>query len=85
MMKIATPIAFVWAGLLVASGMIFNVGMESCLPRALNILGLAVAAIGISSVVPALKSLAAASGAGQIVWCAWLGIVLLTAAREAKA
>ena len=133
-MKVATPIAFIWAGLLVASGMVFNVGMESCLslmlsdptqaaalwastnlvsaglsgngeivggswmflvslaalrtkslPVALNILGLAVAAIGVSAVVPALKDLAAAFGLGQIVWCAWLGIVLLKGVREAKA
>ncbi len=133
LMKVATPIAFIWAGLLVASGMIFNVGMESCLtlmrsdpsqaaalwastdlvssglsgngeivggswmllaslaalktkslPVALNILGLAVAAIGISSVIPPLKDLAAAFGLGQIAWCSWLGIVLLKGARETK-
>jgi hypothetical protein len=133
LMKAATPIAFIWAGLLVASGMVFNVGMESCLalmqsdpaqaaalwastnlvssglsgngeivggswmllaslaalkkkslPVALNILGLAVAAIGISSVIPALKDLAAAFGLGQIAWCSWLGIVLLHGVPEAK-
>lgn len=133
LMKVATPIAFIWAGLLVASGMVFNVGMESCLtlmrsdpaqaaalwasinlvssglsgngeivggswmllaslaalktkglPVALNILGLAVAAIGISSVIPTLKDLAAAFGLGQIAWCSWLGIVLLKGAREVK-
>ena len=134
LMKVATPIAFIWAGLLVASGMVFNVGMESCvslmpsdptqaaalwastnlvsaglsgngeivggswlllvslaalktksLPAVLNILGLAVAAIGISAVVPALKNLAAAFGLGQIVWCTWLGFVLLKGVRVAKA
>jgi hypothetical protein len=134
LMKVATPIAFIWAGLLVASGMIFNVGMESCLtlmssdpaqaaalwastdlvssglsgngeivggswmllvslaalkrkslPVALNILGLAVAAIGILSVIPPLKNLAAAFGLGQIAWCTWLGIVLLRGVREARA
>jgi hypothetical protein len=134
LMKVATPIAFIWAGLLVASGMIFNVGMESCLslmrqapaqaaplwasidlvssglsgngeivggswmllaslaalrtkslPVVLNIIGLVVVVIGISAVVPALKDLAAAFGLGQIVWCAWLGIVLLRGNREVKA
>ena len=134
LMKVATPIAFIWAGLLIASGMVFNVGMETCvslmpteptqaaalwastnlvstglsgngeivggswmllvslaalktksLPFALNILGLAVAAIGISAAVPALKNLAAAFGLGQIVWCTWLGIVLLKGVREVKA
>lgn len=134
LMKVATPIAFIWAGLLVASGMVFNVGMESCvslmpsdptqaaalwastslvseglsgngeivggswmllvslaalktksLPAALNILGLAVAAIGISAAVPALKNLAAAFGLGQVVWCTWLGFVLLKGVRGAKA
>ena len=134
LMKVATPIAFIWAGLLVASGMVFNVGMEGCLslmrqdpsqaaslwasidlvssglsgngevvggswmllaslaalktkslPVVLNIIGLVVAAIGISSIVPALKDLAAAFGLGQIAWCSWLGIVLLRGNREAKA
>ena len=134
LMKVATPIAFIWAGLLVASGMVFNVGMEGCLslmrqdplqaaslwasidlvssglsgngevvggswmllaslaalktkslPVVLNIIGLVVAAIGISSVVPALKDLAAAFGLGQIAWCSWLGIVLLRGNREVKA
>jgi hypothetical protein len=55
------------------------------LPSALNILGLAVAAIGISAAVPALKNLAAAFGLGQIVWCTWIGFVLLKGVREAKA
>jgi hypothetical protein len=50
----------------------------------LNILGLAVAAIGISSAVPELKNLAAIFGLGQIAWYAWLGIVLLKGVREAK-
>jgi hypothetical protein len=134
LMKVATPIAFIWAGLLVASGMVFNVGMESCLslmaanptqaaalwastnlvssglsgngeivggswmflaslaamrtkslPAVLNILGFAVAAVGFSSAVPALKDLAAAFGLGQIIWCSWLGIILLKGTREAKA
>jgi hypothetical protein len=134
LMKVATPIALIWAGLLVASGMVFNVGMETCLalmrsdpaqaaalwgptelvssglsgngevmgggwmllaslaalrgkrlPTPLNMLGLAVATVGIAAVVPALKDLAAGFGLGQAAWCAWLGIVLLRDAREVKA
>jgi hypothetical protein len=130
----ATPIAFIWAGLLVASGMIFNVGMESCLtlartdpgqaaalwastelvstglsgngeivggswmllvslaglrskrlPVGVNVLGLVVAAVGISAVIPALKDLAAAFGLGQIAWFVWLGIVLLKRSPEVAA
>ena len=134
LMKVATPIAFIWSGLLIASGMVFNVGMESCLalmrsdpaqaaalwapvelvssglsgngevvggswmllvslaalrtkslPVALNILGLVVAAVGISSVVPALKDLAGGFGLGQAAWCTWLGIALFMGGREARA
>lgn len=133
LMKVATPIAFIWAGLLIASGMVFNVGMESCLslmstdptqaaalwastnlvssglsgngevvggswmllvslaglktrrlPLAHVILGLAVAAVGISSVVPALRNLAAVFGLGQIAWCTWVGILLLKGIRGAR-
>jgi hypothetical protein len=128
LMKAATPIALIWAGLLIASGMIYNVGMDPVialngkdpaqaaslwsaidlvssglsgngeilggawmllvsmaalksggLPKALNVLGLFVAAAGIASVVPVLKDLAYAFGLGQIFWFSWLGVVLLRA------
>jgi hypothetical protein len=131
LMKVATPIAMIWAGLLIASGMIYNVGMEpvialhgrdpaqaaslwssidlvssglsgngeivgatwmllvslaalkaGALPRALNVLGLAVAAVGIASVVPALKDLAVGFGLGQILWFSWLGVTLLKDRHE---
>jgi len=131
LMKVATPIAMIWAGLLIASGMIYNVGMDPVialhgrdpaqaaslwssidlvssglsgngeivggawmllvslaalktggLPRALNVLGLVVAAVGMASVVPALKDLAQGFGLGQILWFLWLGIVLLKARQE---
>jgi hypothetical protein len=130
LMRLATPIALIWAGLLIASGMIYNVGMEPVidlygkdpaqaaslwsaidlvssglsgngeilggtwmllvslaalrtgrLPKALNILGLAVAALGIASVIPLLKDLAAVFGIGQILWFSWLGAVLLGSGR----
>jgi hypothetical protein len=126
LMAVATPIALVWAGLLIASGMIFNAGIapvsalyakdqaqaaslwsaiesvssglsgngeiiggtwmllvslaalkSRALPKALNALGLAIAAVGISSAVPALKDLAQVFGLGQIAWFVWLGIALL--------
>jgi hypothetical protein len=132
LMKVATPIALIWAGLLIASGMIYNVGMDPVialygkdpaqaaslwsaidlvssglsgngeiiggawmllvsmaalktggLPKALNILGLVVASVGIASVVPILKDLAAVFGLGQILWFSWLGVVLLRA-RQGK-
>jgi hypothetical protein len=131
LMKVATPIAMIWAGLLIASGMIYNVGMDPVialhgrdpsqaaslwssidlvssglsgngeivggawmllvslaalktggLPRALNVLGLVVAAVGLASVVPALKDLAQGFGLGQILWFSWLGVVLLKARQE---
>jgi hypothetical protein len=133
-MKVATPIGLIWAGLLIASGMIHNVGMDPVialhatdpsgaaslwaavdlvssglsgngeilggswlllvslaalrtrgLPKALNLLGLAVAAIGIVSVVPPIKDLAMIFGLGQIIWALWLGIALLGRPRAKAA
>jgi hypothetical protein len=130
LMKVATPIALIWAGLLIASGMIYNVGMDPVialygkdqaqaaslwsaidlvstglsgngevlggtwmllvsiaalktggLPKPLNVLGLLVAAVGLSSIVPVFKDLAIGFGLGQIPWFSWLGIVLLRARR----
>jgi hypothetical protein len=131
LMKVATPVALIWAGLLIASGMIYNVGMGPVLalhgkdpaqaaslwsaidlvssglsgngeimggawtllvsiaalktgglPKALNVLGLAVASVGIASVVPVLKDMAQVFGLGQIVWFSWLGVVLLRARED---
>lgn len=130
LMSVATPIAVIWAGLLIASGMIFNVGIAPvvamsgknpveaaalwaaidavssglsgngeivggawmllvclaaararALPRALRVLGLAIAAVALLSVVPALSVLAAVFGLGQIVWFIGLGFVLLRSER----
>ncbi len=47
------------------------------LPKALNILGVLVGAVGIITIIPALNTLVAVFGLGQIVWFVWLGIVLL--------
>jgi hypothetical protein len=54
------------------------------LPKVLNWLGVAIGAAGVLSVVPALNDLAYGFGSLQIVWFAWLGIVMLrTASRPA--
>jgi hypothetical protein len=47
------------------------------LPKALNVLGLVLGLVGIISLAPILNSLAMLFGVLQIVWFAWLGIVLL--------
>jgi len=48
------------------------------LPKGLNILGLLVGAVGIISLIPALTDLlTGVFGLSQIIWFAWLGIVLL--------
>lgn len=47
------------------------------LPKGLNILGVLVGAVGIITIIPALNSLVALFGLGQIIWFIWLGIVLL--------
>lgn len=127
-MQLATAIGTIWAGSLIASGMVANAGMAPVvalyakdpaqaaltwqtietvanglgngngeilgglwvllvsvaalrsggLPRALNILGLAVGAVGILSLIPALTgTLTGVFGLSQIAWYVWLGIVLL--------
>jgi len=54
------------------------------LPKVLNWLGVAIGAVGVLSVVPALKDLAIGFGLLQIVWFVWLGIVMLrTTSRPA--
>lgn len=48
------------------------------LPKALNVLGVLVGVLGIITIIPALNMLVAVFGLGQIVWFAWMGIVLLS-------
>jgi hypothetical protein len=55
------------------------------LPRALNWLGLAIAAAGLISIVPQLRDAAVVFGLLQIVWFAWVGIVLLNRGEHAPA
>ena len=52
------------------------------LPSALSYLGIALGAVGIITVVPALLPAAALFGIGLIVWWAWLGIVMLRSSEK---
>lgn len=128
LMKIATPFGLIWAGLVIASGMVGSVGLEavaalhaqdaahaasvwtaigaiqdglgggteivggvwvllisiaslrsSALPAALSYLGFIVGAAGILTVVPSLAELGTVFGLGQIIWFAWLGIIMIRA------
>jgi hypothetical protein len=125
-MQTATAFGLIWAGLVIASGMIANIGnstvvglfsenqdqavalwlaivtvqealgggneivgglwvlLLSCaalsagkLPKVLNYIGVLVGLAGILTVVPAFDVLMDVFGLGQIVWFAWLGIVML--------
>lgn len=125
-MQTATAFGLIWAGLVIASGMIANIGNStvvglfsenqdqavslwlaiitvqealgggneivgglwvlllslaalrgSSLPKVLNYLGVLVGLAGILTVVPAFDVLMDVFGLGQIVWFAWLGIVML--------
>ena len=125
--RTATSIGIIWAGALIASGMVANAGIApvvalygkdpaqaaltwlaiesvanglggangeilgglftllvswaalqvSGLPKGLNYLGILVGVVGIISTVPGLSDLAGMFGMSQILWFAWLGIVLL--------
>lgn len=48
------------------------------LPRALGWLGAAIGVVGLTSVIPPLHDATVAFGMLQIVWFAWLGVVLST-------
>jgi hypothetical protein len=125
-MQTATVFGLIWAGLVIASGMIANIGNSTViglfsehqdqavslwlaiitvqealgggneivgglwvlllswaalragnLPKVLNYLGALVGLAGILTVVPAFDVLMDVFGLGQIVWFAWLGIVML--------
>jgi hypothetical protein len=128
MMQIATAIGLIWACIVIASGQVSNLGMNTVvdlygkdpaqaatvwmaidsvanglgsaggeilggtwmllvswaalrgreLSRALNYLGALVGAAGLFSAVPALFGvLVIIFGLGKMVWCLWLGIVML--------
>ena len=125
--QIATAFGLIWAVLVIASGMIYNVGLETVvrlsesnpaeaatvwttiesifnglgggvevvggiwvvllsiaalrhggLPRPFSIFGLVVGGAGLITVIPAFGEIGGAVfGLTQIVWFAWLGIILL--------
>jgi uncharacterized protein DUF4386 len=127
LMQAATALGIIWAGSLVASGMVSNAGIapsvslyatdpeqaaltwqgietvasglgngngeilgglwtllvsvaalrSAALPKVMNLLGLAVGAMGIITILPGLTALAGVFGLTQIMWFVWLGIVLL--------
>jgi len=127
LMQVATAIGIIWAGSLIASGMVANAALTSVvainaadptqaaltwqgiepvidglgnangeilgglmtllislaalrageLPKGLNILGLVVGVVGIITIIPALNTMVAVFGLGQIIWFIWMGIVLL--------
>ncbi len=125
--RTATAFGLIWAGLVIASGMIYNVGMDTVvtlhatdpaqaatvwlaveavftglgggvevvggiwvlllswaawkqgsLPKAFNLFGLIVGGAGLMTVVPALGEIGGmVFGLTQIIWFAWLGLVML--------
>jgi len=124
--KIATVFGFIWAGLVIASGMVANVGaslivemvgkdpeqaaslwlamhfvvdglgggneivgglwilliswaalLHHKLSKALSYFGIAVGAVGIVTLIPALTELGAVFGLGSIVWFLWIGKSLM--------
>ncbi len=127
LIQVGTAIGIIWAGSLIASGMVANAGLATVvalhakdpaqavltfqgieavanglgnangeilggvwtllvsivalrsggLPKGQSILGLFVGAVGIITIIPALNDFTGIFGLGQIVWLAWLGIVML--------
>jgi hypothetical protein len=55
------------------------------LPKALNWLGLATGVVGLASNIPPLRESAVVFGLLQILWFAWLGVVLLRTKQQAGA
>src|SRR5512140_1955771 len=132
LMQAATALGIIWAGSLVASGMVSNAGIAPSvalyatdpaqaaltwqgfeavasglgngngeilggvwtllvsvatlraggLPKALSILGLVVGTVGIITIVPALTDLTGVFGLGQMIWFAWMGIVLVRSSMQ---
>ena len=125
-MQTATAFGLIWAGLVIASGMIANIGNSTVvalfsenqdqavalwlaiitvqealgggneivgglwvlllswaalragnLPKMLNYIGVLIGLAGILTVVPAFAVLMDVFGLSQIVWFAWLGVVML--------
>lgn len=126
LMQVASAFGLIWAGLVIASGMVAVVGLDAAaalhskdaaqaaslwmtisaiqsglgggveivgglwvllisvvalrsggLPKSLNYVGLVVGIAGAITVVPWLSDLGAVFGLGQILWFAWIGIIML--------
>jgi hypothetical protein len=127
MMQVAAVLGIIWAGSLIASGMVANAGIAPVvalyatdpaqaaltwqgietianglgngngeilggfmmlltaaaglrtgrLPKGLTILGLLVGVVGVLSIIPGWSDLTGVFGLSQMIWFAWLGIVLL--------
>ena len=52
------------------------------LPKALNYLGVVMAAAGLFTIVPALEDVGIVFGLGLIVWLGWVGIVMYRGASN---
>jgi hypothetical protein len=76
LMRVATPIAFIWAGLLIASGMIFNVGMLGSLAL---LPGDPAQAAALWSPIDLIS--AGLSGNGEIVGGCWMLLVSVAALK----
>jgi hypothetical protein len=126
LMQVATAFGLIWAGLVIASGMVSSVGLEAAnalhakdaaqaastwltigavqdglgggvevtgglwvlltslaalrsteFAKPLNYLGMAVGVAGLLTIAPTLGDLGAVFGLGQILWFAWIGILML--------
>jgi hypothetical protein len=126
LMSIATSFGLIWAGLVIASGMVASVGLETvaklhsqdvaqavaawavigavqdglgggveivgglwvllisasallsgALPRLLGYFGVVVGMAGILTIAPFPRELGAVFGLGQIIWFAWIGVLML--------
>jgi Domain of unknown function (DUF4386) len=126
MMKVATALGLIWAGLVIASGMIGNIGLDAVariyaqnpeqaalawrvisavqdglgggveivggvwlvlislaalhaqqFSKPLNWLGVLVGMAGVLTAAPPLADMAIIFGLGQIIWFAWLAVLLL--------
>jgi hypothetical protein len=77
LMKVATPIALIWAGLLIASGMIFNVGIA---PVAALYGKDHAQAASLWSAIDAVSS--GLSGNGEIIGSTWMLLVSLAALKS---
>ena len=133
MSRMATAFGLIWAGLVIASGMVATVGLETVselhlrdvamatsawvaigaiqnglgggvevigglwlilvsratgraglLPKAINFVGWVAGTAGLCTLVPALEDMGALFGAGQIVWFAGVGTVLLKAGHASR-